>query len=230
MTSSRFGPLVPVLSNRPLYRDYPQEAIIAASDTLVRLHNIETVVIATATRALFRLKSESTIEELPSNPNFNVAFDGLGKMVAKLVGAGKHVVLLVDNPTLPEPKDCFRRVTSSDFLNKVLGRSEPVEKPGSCVISLDRHLELSAQYRRLLRSIADAHPGKVEVFDATEKLCVPADGICTYRRDGLLLYSYTDHVSTFASRLIGVELNARLAQDRQRKAQSVEAVDSVASR
>lgn len=144
----------------------------------------------------------------PSSRSCNraAALEGMENVLRALTGAGKKVVLMVDNPTLPEPRDCLARRTGSGLLNALL----PSAINPQCMLGLARHLELSQQYRSLLSQLAAEFPGAVRVFDTTRYLCDAETGICPPARDGRLLYSYSDHLSGYASMLIGRDLNAFL--------------------
>ncbi|MGV0909386.1 acyltransferase family protein [Martelella sp. FOR1707] len=205
------GPLVPVLTDDPFYASVPQDAVQSAIDQIKANSSVDTVVIATATRALFRLKNDRDIEDLPESPNFNNALDGLDRAVgALLTDSDRRIILLIDNPTLPPPEDCISRVTGVPLLNKLLGRT----RNEACAIPVARQLELSAQYRRLLETIAERHPGRVELFDTIPVLCDSEAGLCSMSRNGRPLYGYTDHISDYAGTILGTEINSFL-EDRR---------------
>ena len=159
-----------------------------------------------ATRSLFDLKTDYSIEGLPASPLYKEARDGLLAAIERLVRAGKQVVMVVDNPTLPYPKDCIERRTSSELLNNILLKEENTK----CSLSLEHHLELSSQYRQLLTEVAANDPEHITVFDTIEYLCDTRIGVCKSHKNGRLLYSYTDHISDYAAGLIGRDLNAYL--------------------
>jgi len=199
------GSPVPVLSDSRIYNSY-QKLTNIAIDAIINNTNIETVAFMTATRVLFQLKNDHSIEDLPTNKNYDVALDGLKNSTGKLINAGKKIVLIVDNPTLPDPKDCLNRKTSSDLLNNILLKS-PNEH---CRLQLSRHLELSQQYRKLLFEVQAGNPEKIKIFDTTQYLCDMTQGVCLSHKNGRRLYRYTDHVSDYAAGLIGEGLNAFL--------------------
>ena len=68
------------------------------------------------------------------------------------------------------------------------------------------------RYRALLQRVAEGFGGSVTVFDPTPILCDESAGVCGHVKNGVRLYSYTDHPSDDAADLIGSELNAYLAQ------------------
>ena len=87
-----------VLSDNTLYGYVNQGAVSSAIKTINSFPSIDTVVIATAARALFSLKNDSDIEDLPASPNFDIALKGFDDAVSALLAAGKHVMLVIDNP------------------------------------------------------------------------------------------------------------------------------------
>lgn len=197
---------LPVRSKANLYVKYqPQTAI--ALKAIANNDKIEKVVLVMATRALFRLRTKEHIRDLPSSKNYKTALDGLSGTIDALAKANKQVVIVVDNPTLLDPKNCLQRMVSIRFINDMLNKEL---RPG-CSIPIDRHLALSKQYRDLLSNLELKYPGKVRIFDTLEYLCNTNRGICLPSKDGRLMYSYTDHISDYAAGLIGKDLNAFLA-------------------
>lgn len=199
------GSPVPVLSEATIYKEH-QKLTTLAIESLSANEEIKAVALVVASRTLFKLNNDFSIEDLPASPHYAAARDGLVAATDKLVRAGKQVVLLVDNPTLPYPEDCISRRTSSKLLNILLLEEENER----CNQDLQRHLELSSQYRQLLDEVAAHDPKNISVFDTIEHLCDTKAGVCTSHKDGRLLYSYTDHISDYAAGLIGKDLNAYL--------------------
>jgi peptidoglycan/LPS O-acetylase OafA/YrhL len=213
------GAPVPVLSNNEIYAPFQKLASIAL-DAISSNKNIETVVFVMATNNLFALNNDSSIEELPNSKYYAAAVEGLDNAVSRLTGAGKKVVLLVDNPTLPDPHDCMPRRINSGVIGGFLKRGP---NP-ACGVSIARHLELSSKYRALLDEVASRHPGRVTVFDTLKYLCDFAAERCLPYKNGQMLYSYTYHISDYAAGLIGRDLNLYLAdgmlEPRQAREQS----------
>lgn len=206
VTTSLTWPLLPVISDHPIYAYVNPAAVDMALRLVEGTPSVETVVVATATRALFNLRTVTTIADLPESRNYEAALAGLDASVSRLVAAGKKVVLLVDNPTLPNMEDCVARQTSVALFNVLLANAPQ----DGCRISIARHLELSRRYRDLLAEIRDRHPGQVSVFDTVPILCDERAGFCTPMHDGRLLYGVTDHISSYGAHLVGSALNREL--------------------
>lgn len=202
------GAPAPILSENKIYKNYQRLTTIALG-TIIGQENIETVALVTATRVLFRLRNDHSIYDLPASKHYNAALEGLSNAAGKLIRAGKKVVIVVDNPTLPAPKDCLKRKTSSKFLNKLL-----LDKPNEhCRIDIKQHLELSKQYRDLLLEVAARDADNIEIFDTTKYLCDIEGGVCQSHKNGHVLYNHTDHISDYAAGLIGKNLNEFLLED-----------------
>lgn len=198
------GAPVPVISNSDIYKNYLPLSTVAVN-SVASNKDIEKVVLVAATRALFQLSNDVDIEDLPTSKNYLFALEGLKNSVDILRSAGKKIILLVDNPTLPHPEDCLnlnRRIS--------LGSSLLAEKNPKCVLSLDKHLSLSSKYRELLEEVKATYPNDVDVFDTTKYLCDMNKRECTHIKDGRFLYSYSDHISDYAAGLIGHDLNTFL--------------------
>ncbi len=210
MTSGGGGTFVPVLSDKLLYATQNKLPIENAIKVINRTDSINTVVIATSARALFRLKNDYSIEDLPASKNYDDALEGLDSVVSKLLSANKQVVLVVDNPTLPHMEDCLYRQTSSPLVNFIV----PPTANTACQLPVSRHLELSKKYRHMLSAIESRHAGKVKIFDPTATLCNMTAGVCQPTKNGRYLYHVTDHISGYGATLVGQELNRFLHAER----------------
>jgi peptidoglycan/LPS O-acetylase OafA/YrhL len=198
---------VPILSDKAIYKRY-QHLASGTLDALANDRGIEVVVVAIAARTLFNLHTDYTLKDLPASPYYEIAYEGLLRGVKALVAAGKKVVLVMDHPTLPYPEHCLERITSSELVNEMLDLRE-ANKP--CAIVIEDHYALAAQYRKLIHAVGAADPGNVFVFDTMPYLCDMENGVCRSFKDNRLLYGVTDHVSDYASGLIGPALNNLVA-------------------
>ncbi len=201
------GAPVPLLSESIVYKDYQKLARMAVK-AIAENPSIETVVLVTAARAIFHLKPRLLLEDLPEKGTklYPLAVEALRATTDKLIAAGKKVVLVVDNPTLPDPRDCLGRKTALPFLNDILAQKTNQQ----CHLPLDKHIALSKIYRELLQEVASGSPEAIKIFDTTKYMCDLERGVCDPYKDGRLLYSYSDHISDYAGGLIGKDLNVFL--------------------
>ena len=193
---------VPVVSDAGIFAS-SQFLAKKGLDAITHNDNVKVVVLTVATRALFMLKTDFTIEDLPKNPNLEVAFGGLDKTVATLVAAGKKVVITVDNPTLIDPRFCVSRITAIEEVNLIAGLNK---QRSGCSIGYDRQLELSQQYRTLLTRLSQKYPDQLRVFDPLDLLCDMKIRQCSFSIEGKVLYSYRDHISDYAAAMIAKKL------------------------
>lgn len=200
--NSPHGAAVPVISTNEIYKSNNKLASIAIN-SIANNPSIETVIYVTATRALFSLKNDTDIDDLPSSRNYDAAFIGLKNSIDILVKAGKKVVLVVDNPTLPHPQDCYDRTTKIDFLSQFMKKNANPR----CQLEINHHLQLSQSYRKLLTELGKIYQEHVSIFDTTNQLCDSEKGTCTFYKNERPLYSYSDHVSDYAAGLIGKDIN-----------------------
>ena len=199
------GAPIPLISESELYKKtMPMSK--AAIKSIAENKNIEKVVFVMATRNLFDLPSDVSIEQLPFTKNYEIALNGLKESVKFFERHKKKVVLVVDNPTLPHPEDCLNRKTTITILNQYIGNNFPED----CVISLVKHRELSAKYMDLLRETQRNYPNTVTIFDTAQYLCNLESLVCEHKKNKRFLYGYTDHISDYASGLIGADLNLYL--------------------
>lgn len=200
------GATVPVISDAAAYQPY-QRLAREAFTAIIANEQIDTVVLVTGVRSLFILPTDYSIEELPASGLGDVVLDGLGRAVRELVAAGKRVVLVIDNPTLPDPKECMSRPTPFMWLTRAI--ETPLRT--RCVMPLATHLALSRKYRDVLDRIQAENPERVRLFDTTPYLCDLEAGTCSTLKGKALLYSYADHISDYAAGIIGKDLNRELA-------------------
>jgi peptidoglycan/LPS O-acetylase OafA/YrhL len=166
----------------------------AALSAVLDNPSIRVVLIVTARRVL---EDEGYAANMSEAPVANGAFEGLSALVAELQRAGKSVVFLEDNPWVGESADCVPRRTSFAALDELLSRL----RGAACNLSYDRYLSTIPFYLHLVASLMAAHPA-LTVFDPTPLLCDVPENRCPMVRDGNLLYSYGDHISTYGGDLI----------------------------
>jgi peptidoglycan/LPS O-acetylase OafA/YrhL len=183
-----------------LFKPGAAEAII---DWLIARKDIETIVVSLAARRLFALNTWAVfgLDELPKSQNYAVAYSGVNLAIKRMVAGGKKVIFIVDNPTLLEARVCVQRNTDIPYFGVVFDSDR---RPG-CVISLEYHKVVREQYLRLVENLKRENPQLV-VYDPTNLLCDVAKGECSFEKEGKFLYSYYDHISTFAASLIAAEL------------------------
>jgi hypothetical protein len=138
--SGKEGVFVPIISNTAfdsrVYLPYTNTVI-----NYILTQDIEKVAIVTSTRMLFDYGSDKSLDTFSQNTNYKFVLEGLFKTLDALTTNGKKVVLVIDNPTLFDPKDCLNRQTSLNFINKLL----PKQNPSGCSISVTKHMEYSEQ-------------------------------------------------------------------------------------
>ena len=213
------GAPIPVISSAPELAKF-QPITTAAVDEIAKHDEVETVVLVTAIRSLFKFGDEplsanqkvydyTYLRDLNRTKNYERTLHGLRETISRFVTSGKKVVLVVDNPPLPEARDCTLRQTSLDFVNAFLRASNNRLNP-DCYLPLSTFQDQTEVYRKLLDELKRAYPSRVTIFDATDIYC--ANGTCGPTRDGRLLYAYTDHISDYAAGLVGQRLNGFLYQ------------------
>jgi peptidoglycan/LPS O-acetylase OafA/YrhL len=194
-----YGSIVPVISENELYRGHRSLSRIAI-ESVAKNNEIKAVVFVVAKSSIFQLSIAKHIGE----QNYKAAFKGLKASIETLTSNGKHVVIVIDNPTLPRPEDCLMRSTDIDVLNRLL-----VKRNLKCEVTIEEHLERTKKYRELLSEMKTIFPSHFHIFDTTKFYCDEATRLCGHKDQstGRYLYSYSDHVSDFAAGLVGRELN-----------------------
>lgn len=127
-------------------------------------------------------------------------------LIDELAASGKRMVLVVDNPTLPDPNSCIQGdMTPYAWLNHVIYRQANPD----CHLSLKTHLAGTQVYRTLFQDLAKIKP-HVLLFDTVPLLCDSVSDVCTYHEGRHFLYSYGNHISDFASSKIANQLLPQL--------------------
>lgn len=208
------GSLIPVISTRP-ERANSQHQIQEAIEVIQRHPEVQVVVVATATRSLYRLPREDQIDELRATPEDTErdAEAGFDRFIEELARLGKKVILVVDNPTLKDPRRCMSRRIDFDG-HRITTLVDTTSK--GCAVSLGDHERLAQRYTALLHRLVERHPEDVTLFDLSRHLCDPHTAVCTHLNAGRPMYSYTDHVSNEASRMVAPALLALIRSEAER--------------
>ena len=117
---------------------------------------------------------------------------------------GKKVIIIIDNPGLANPEDCLNRRTTINLLNLWLVNQNPL-----CSITKEKAIKQREPYTKVLSRIVALYPNSVTILDSLDYLC-DLENNCGHTLNGRPLYSYTDHISDYASGLIGKDLNKLL--------------------
>jgi peptidoglycan/LPS O-acetylase OafA/YrhL len=202
------GAPVPIISEAPRYLHFQKVTRIAV-DNIEKNEDIKTVVLVTATRSIFKLKTDYSINDLPetTDNNYAEALAGFKNVVYRFISAGKQVVIVVDNPSLQDPSVCLIRNTESELINGLIAN-----KNSFCSISIERQIALSEKYRKLLYEIQKVNPKDIKIFETVHDFC-DDNGLCSISKNNHLLYSYSDHMSDYASGVVGKRLNEYLSHD-----------------
>jgi hypothetical protein len=115
-------------------------------------------------------------------------------------------VLVMDNPDLPDPRDCMdRAVLEWSAVRTILGVERTAAQITRCDLRLADHLNETRGYRAMIAEIAARRPGLI-VYDPTHALCDTERGICPMVVNRSYLYSYGNHISDSGAGLIAKQL------------------------
>jgi peptidoglycan/LPS O-acetylase OafA/YrhL len=169
-----------------------------AVEQLIENRNIEVVLLTFSSNSLLPSMADASENDQVE------AYKGLDSIASKLIQNNKKVVILVDNPHITQPQDCFHRKVGLSIMDN-FNEIEP-----ACEMPIAQYLSFTAKYRAVLNKLALAHPNAVYVFDATSYLCSADQGVCSYQKNGRRMYSYGAHVSDYAAGRVGEPLNQYL--------------------
>ncbi len=161
-----------------------KDVVTPAIDQIAAEARLRTVVIAFNGPGYMNGSRGVTLSHpsFPSSDNDTVFRAGLHATLAKLVDAGKQVVLLIDNPPLNfHPRNCLMVRPFSTTPAK-----------SHCAVERGWVESTTKVYRDTLYDCVRAFPG-VKIFDTYPVLCDAAH--CYAKKDGRLLYADTTHLT-----------------------------------
>lgn len=204
------GPVLPNLSDDELNNPSDSASSIAF-EAIAADPNVSVVILMNAVRNFFPVDPKTLSFDYGDARAQEAFVRGYGNTAKRLARVDKKVIIVLDIPTRREPRDCITRTTAFNFLNHIIEDLKEINKR-ECYLSLKDHKARTKKYRELLNQI-EANNSNVAIFDTTQYMCDVAAGKCPQERNGRSLYSYADHMSDYASRLIGTDLNRYLSTD-----------------
>ena len=139
---------------------------------------------------------------IQSQGNSEEEFKVYSALISRLEASGKKVIFVIDNPTFPDPTSCISGgLTSSQILNTILSR----QANPNCQYSYTEYLQGTKPYRDWVNRLQQVHP-QLTVFDTAPILCNINKNHCGTYEKNQFLYSYSDHISDYAAKKIGVIL------------------------
>jgi peptidoglycan/LPS O-acetylase OafA/YrhL len=187
------SPIVPVIKNNPLY-EIDQLLALQSQEIILKTKTISDVIIVAATRNLFKLDSDSDINDLQKTRLENVVFEGFKAYINPILRSGKRITIVRDNPTLLDPLVCLKVKTPFRLMNYAFTGVK--ENPG-CSIKLSEFLKKDKIYTDLLLKIAAIDKENIKLVDLTSLYCESEKDLCSQIKFGHRIYSYTDHISEY---------------------------------
>lgn len=165
--------------------------------------DMKVVVLSNALRGMFRLDPlTGLIAQHSTSEEIDAHVATYSRMIRHWQSSGRHVVFVIDNPTLPDPNSCISGgLTRFELLNTVLQRQQNPQ----CLLRFTDHLKGTAAYQEFITKLKHDNPDLL-VYDPLPLLCdIPAD-TCTIAKEGKFLYSYGDHISDHAGMLMAKDM------------------------
>jgi hypothetical protein len=124
------------------------------------------------------------VNNLDQSPYYDTAYQGMDLIVSELLKAGKKVVIVIDNPTLLDPRKCLPcRTVAVGPWRLVIDSSFNMD---GCLLTYGEHLKRTKKYLDLVDALKRAHPQLV-VYDPTHLLCDIPHNICPSREGSLFI-------------------------------------------
>jgi hypothetical protein len=167
-----------------------------ATKMVIANQNLKHVVMFALGPAYISGRSDHVFE-LIGKPNIKdplqVWEQGLRQTLTALVGSGKKVTFVLNNPELTfDPRRCLSRSFAWTNQSKHI-----------CAMTREEFLARNETYRKLMFNILADYP-QVNIFDMAQYLCDSA--YCYAEKDGLLLYRDDNHLSEAGARLMAPRL------------------------
>ena len=141
--------------------------------------------------------------ELVDYPDYPGVLDRFSRGIELATQLGVPLLVVIDNPTFPAPEKCASRDTGIDFMDAYIAPYRP-----ACQMTLDAYFEQTRLYRKLIQDTQNRFPDRIiATYDTLPDLCDFKHSLCSMHKDGRYLYGTTDHISEFAARLIGANVN-----------------------
>ncbi len=192
-------PVIPLISEGDLKISQPSNSI---PKFLADENQIQLIVVVAATRNLFDLSNDYSLDELAKVDDLTRVRQDFMRWLNPLATANKQIFLIKDNPTLRDPTFCHGVYSAFPILDKFVQLSENTE---GCFYQLDQYRKDTLGYGNLLKELAAKTPS-LRIIDSTDYYCVQSLNRCDLFKDGRLLYSYTDHISDYAADNIAMEV------------------------
>jgi peptidoglycan/LPS O-acetylase OafA/YrhL len=178
--------------------DECRKANSAALRMLLGNPQLTTVVLVAASRDIV---GPQFANDSSAKATMSAASEGLDNAIAILRSAGKRVVLVLDNPSLRDPRQCMdRRPLAWPVVRHLLGVSD-LDAAQRCAISYRSYLDSTAFYRAIIEHLRARYPNLI-IYDPTSVLCDSQRNVCPMTMNGKYLYSYGDHMSDYANGLV----------------------------
>lgn len=173
---------------------------------------LHTVVLVLAKRDVI---GQSFATNGPTAASLSAALLGIDGDITTLQRAGRRVALVLDNPSLRDPRQCMdRKPLAWPIVRHALGMSDTTAAQ-RCAISYESHVDDMAPYVALVRQLQHRHPDLL-VYDPAQVLCDMKHNVCPMTMNGRYLYSYGDHVSDYANGLMAKQFLPMLDNEKAR--------------
>jgi len=169
---------------------------------LAKQSGIKVVVIVSATRNLFKLSNDFSLDEMNKDINVEKIQADFANWINPLNQSKKKILIFRDNPTLHDPTYCHGIFPVFSLLQRFVQRAQEIE---GCYYDFKMFNSDSLKYQSLLAHLKNVYP-RIEIVDLTNYFCDEIRGRCGLFRNGRLLYSYTDHISDFAADFVATQL------------------------
>lgn len=188
------NPVIP-LAEKPLESSNWKSDSEKLVDWLANQDRVKRVVIVSATRNLYSIKSVESLDGIRNAKNFKLVEDNFIRWLKPLSYSNKEVFIVRDNPTLRDPTYCHGLYSAFSQLDRFTQVAENIQ---GCFYPLDQFQRDTSPYRDLLTMVARNYQS-VRIIDPTDFFCDKSLNRCDLFKDKKLLYSYADHMSDFAA-------------------------------
>lgn len=203
-----YRPPRPLLSN--VFHDGSND--VAAQELMHAIltnKNIKTVVYVSAIRNMI-MQDANFRYQLISELDLKRMQQEFLNLADLIVGSGRNLIIVLDVPWLPDPKECIKRKTKISIINSALDKFSlnTVYLNKNCVLNIDDYNSTRHQYNQIFDLGRAKYKRNLHIIDPTDIFCDVPKKVCTPYKENQLMYSYTDHMSEYASIILGKRVNS----------------------
>lgn len=186
----------------------PNDGMNTLMNNILNNDNLRTIVFVSAIRNMIMQDVNFRYQKISDSDLKRMQIEAMN-LADLVIGNGRNLIIVLDVPWLPDPKECIKRRTKIPIVNKVIDHFSPNSTylNKHCVLDLNEYNSTRSQYNQIFDLAKNKYKSKFFIVDPVDIFCDINKKICTPFKEGVLLYSYTDHMALYPSLILGARVN-----------------------